>query len=58
MLSAQQLLRPQDGQPVTVPTQDMVLGAYYLTFEREEIGTGHIFASTTEALLAYNEEAL
>ncbi|MDD4510164.1 MAG: DNA-directed RNA polymerase subunit beta' [Oscillospiraceae bacterium] len=55
MLSANNLLRPQDGQPVTVPTQDMVLGAYYLTFEREESGTGHIFASTTEALLAYNE---
>ncbi|MGI6498900.1 MAG: DNA-directed RNA polymerase subunit beta' [Oscillospiraceae bacterium] len=55
MLSANNLLRPQDGQPVTVPTQDMVLGAYYLTFEREESGKGHIFASTTEALLAYNE---
>ena len=55
MLSANNLLRPQDGQPVTVPTQDMVLGAYYLTFEREEQGTDHIFSSPTEALLAYNE---
>ncbi|MBQ1351216.1 MAG: DNA-directed RNA polymerase subunit beta' [Oscillospiraceae bacterium] len=58
MLSANNLLRPQDGQPVTVPTQDMVLGSYYLTFEREEMGTGHIFASTTEALLAYNENVV
>ena len=34
MLSANNLLRPQDGQPVTVPTQDMILGAYYLTYIR------------------------
>ncbi|MBR7179230.1 MAG: DNA-directed RNA polymerase subunit beta', partial [Oscillospiraceae bacterium] len=34
MLSANNLLRPQDGKPVTVPTQDMILGAYYLTYER------------------------
>ncbi len=32
MLSANNLLRPQDGEPVTVPTQDMVLGSYYLTY--------------------------
>jgi len=56
MLSANNLLRPQDGQPVTVPTQDMVLGAYYLTFEREEEGTGKIFASTDEALMAYDKK--
>ena len=37
MLSANNLLRPQDGHPVTVPTQDMIMGAYYLTFEREEV---------------------
>ena len=43
MLSANNLLRPQDGGPVTIPTQDMILGAYYLTFEREEEGTGHCF---------------
>ena len=35
MLSANNLLRPQDGGPVTVPTQDMVLGSYYLTYEKE-----------------------
>ncbi|MGI5935809.1 MAG: DNA-directed RNA polymerase subunit beta' [Oscillospiraceae bacterium] len=58
MLSANNLLRPQDGQPVTVPTQDMVLGAYYLTFEMEEEGTGKIFSSPTEALMAYNEKTI
>ena len=58
MLSANNLLRPQDGQPVTVPTQDMILGAYYLTFEREEIGAGKVFASPNEALMAYNEKII
>ena len=42
MLSANNLLRPQDGQPVTVPTQDMILGSYYLTFERFEDGYSHL----------------
>ena len=54
MLSANNLLRPQDGGPVTIPSQDMILGAYYLTFEREETGTGHIFADMDEAMLAYD----
>ena len=54
MLSANNLLRPQDGGPVTIPTQDMILGAYYLTFEREEEGTGHCFADRDEAMLAYD----
>ena len=43
MLSANNLLRPQDGRPVTVPTQDMVLGAYYLTIEREGLGVESFF---------------
>jgi DNA-directed RNA polymerase subunit beta' len=56
MLSANNLLRPQDGKPVTVPTQDMILGAYYLTYERkDEPGTGSAYASQNEALMAYNE---
>jgi len=54
MLSANNLLRPQDGGPVTIPSQDMILGAYYLTFEREEEGSGHIFASKDEAMMAYD----
>ena len=36
MLSANNLLRPQDGKPVTVPTQDMILGTYYLTYEKDD----------------------
>ncbi|MBE7010887.1 MAG: DNA-directed RNA polymerase subunit beta' [Ruminococcaceae bacterium] len=54
MLSANNLLKPQDGRPVTVPTQDMVLGAYYLTIQDEnEKGAGKVFANTNEATLAY-----
>ncbi|MCL2408561.1 MAG: DNA-directed RNA polymerase subunit beta' [Oscillospiraceae bacterium] len=54
MLSANNLLHPKDGQPVTVPTQDMILGAYYLTFQRDdEIGSGKSFVSPDEALMAY-----
>ncbi|MFI3252824.1 MAG: DNA-directed RNA polymerase subunit beta' [Eubacteriales bacterium] len=59
MLSANNLLRPQDGGPVTIPSQDMVLGAYYLTYDRDtETGTGNIFASEDEAMLAYAAEAV
>ena len=55
MLSANNLLRPQDGMPVTVPTQDMILGTYYLTFVREnEPGAGKVFSSVEEAMMAYN----
>ena len=55
MLSANNLLKPQDGKPVTVPTQDMVLGSYYLTIEREgENGEGKIFSSLNEAVMAYD----
>ena len=54
MLSANNLLHPKDGQPVTVPTHDMILGSYYLTFDREdEIGSGKSFVSPNEALMAY-----
>ncbi|MDV2686701.1 DNA-directed RNA polymerase subunit beta' [Alkalihalophilus lindianensis] len=54
MLAAQNILNPKDGKPVVTPSQDMVLGNYYLTMEREEAkGTGSIFKDTNEALLAY-----
>ncbi len=54
MLSANNLLKPQDGRPVTVPTQDMVLGSYYLTVVREyEDGAGKCFRDFNEALMAY-----
>ncbi len=59
MLSANNLLKPQDGKPVTVPTQDMVLGSYYLTIEKDgELGTGKIFSSMNEALMAYDNQAV
>ncbi len=55
MLSAHNLLKPQDGKPVTVPTQDMVLGSYYLTIEKPgELGEGSVFCSPDEAIMAYD----
>ncbi|MHC0039213.1 DNA-directed RNA polymerase subunit beta' [Pseudoneobacillus sp. C159] len=54
MLAAQNILNPKDGKPVVTPSQDMVLGNYYLTLEREgAIGEGMIFKDTNEALIAY-----
>lgn len=54
MLAAQNILNPKDGKPVVTPSQDMVLGNYYLTLERAgAIGEGVIFKDTNEALLAY-----
>ncbi len=54
MLSANNLLRPQDGGPVTIPSQDMILGAYYLTYTRDEGDVNHAFADKDEAMLAYD----
>ena len=55
MLSANNLLKPQDGKPVTVPTQDMVLGSYYLTVDKEnDLGEGKVFGSPEEAIMAYD----
>ncbi len=54
MLAAQNILNPKDGKPVVTPSQDMVLGNYYLTLERAgAIGEGSRFKDTAEALLAY-----
>jgi len=59
MLSANNLIKPQDGKPVTVPTQDMVLGSYYLTLKDDtELGTGKVFGSFNEAVLAYHNGAV
>ena len=56
MLSANNLLKPQDGKPVTVPTQDMVLGTYYLTILDEDYkGKIRVFCSSDEAVMAYNQ---
>ena len=55
MLAAHNILKPSDGKPVAVPSQDMILGSYYLTLEKEgEPGEGKYFASTEEAILAYD----
>ncbi len=54
MLAANNLLKPSDGKPVTVPTQDMVLGSYYLTLDKPgEMGEGKVFRDTDEVLMAY-----
>ena len=56
MLAANNLLKPSDGKPVAVPTQDMVLGSYYLTLVKaDEPGTNKIFRDKNEAILAYND---
>ena len=54
MLAANNLLKPSDGKPVTVPTQDMVLGSYYLTLDKDgELGEGKVFRDTDEVIMAY-----
>ena len=54
MLAAQNILNPKDGKPVVTPSQDMVLGNYYLTLERKEaVNTGMIYNDTNEVLKAY-----
>ncbi|MDR3644123.1 MAG: DNA-directed RNA polymerase subunit beta', partial [Clostridia bacterium] len=56
MLASNNLLKPSDGRPVTVPTQDMVLGSYYLTLVKPgEPGDGKCFRDFNEALMAYSE---
>ncbi|MBQ3057569.1 MAG: DNA-directed RNA polymerase subunit beta' [Clostridia bacterium] len=56
MLAANNLLKPSDGKPVTVPTQDMVLGSYYLTLVKaDENGTNKVFRDKNEAIMAYND---
>ena len=59
MLSVHNILNPKDGRPVVTPTQDMVLGCYYLTIEREgAAGEGMIVTGIDEALRAYQERLL
>ena len=67
MLAANNLLKPSDGRPVAVPSQDMVLGSYYLTMKKEdkdengnyiEKGAGKVFRDVNEALMAYSEGAV
>lgn len=59
MLAANNILNPKDGKPVTTPTQDMILGSYYLTIDRDgALGEGKTFKDDTEALLAYDAGAV
>ncbi|MCI9272446.1 MAG: DNA-directed RNA polymerase subunit beta' [Clostridiales bacterium] len=59
MLAAGNLLKPSDGRPVTVPTQDMVLGSYYLTLTKDgEPGEGKVFRDFDEALMAYDAKVV
>jgi len=59
LLSPNNLLKPSDGAPVAVPSQDMVLGIYYLTLEKPgDAGEGKFFKSVDEALLAYENKVI
>src|SRR6476659_9109923 len=64
MLSSHNILNPQNGTPITLPSQDMVLGLYYITKGEKTMGTetvkgeGKIFYSTDEVIIAYNEGVL
>ena len=59
MLSTNNILKPADGKPVTMPTQDMVIGIYWLTREKEGApGEGRVFGSLSEALMAYDRNDL
>ena len=59
MLAAGNLLKPSDGRPVAVPTQDMVLGSYYLTIDKPgEPGEGKVFRDEDEARMAYDEKVI
>jgi DNA-directed RNA polymerase subunit beta' len=59
MLAANNLLKPSDGRPVAVPSQDMVLGSYYLTMKKAgEPGEGKVFRDVNEALMAYDAHVI
>jgi DNA-directed RNA polymerase subunit beta' len=59
MLSSNNILKPADGRPVTMPTQDMVLGLFFLTMNRDDVrGEGRAFASVSEAIMAFDAGAL
>ena len=60
MLSVNNILAPKDGSPITTPSQDMVLGCYYLTIESQggEKGTGTVFKDFNELMMAYQTKAV
>ncbi|PMC76257.1 MULTISPECIES: DNA-directed RNA polymerase subunit beta' [unclassified Brachybacterium] len=59
MLSSNNILKPSDGRPVTMPAQDMVIGLYHLTTVREDVeGAGRAFSSVAEAIMAFDRDEL
>ncbi|MGJ7440084.1 DNA-directed RNA polymerase subunit beta' [Aquipuribacter sp. MA13-6] len=60
MLSSNNILKPSDGRPVTMPTQDMIIGLYHLTKDmpEETVGTGRVFSSVSEALMALDRKEI
>ncbi|MCL2464233.1 MAG: DNA-directed RNA polymerase subunit beta', partial [Micrococcales bacterium] len=59
MLSSNNILKPSDGRPVTLPTQDMVIGLFHLTSDRDDaVGAGRAFASVAEAIMAFDQGSL
>ena len=59
MLSTNNILKPADGRPVTMPTQDMIIGTYFLTMQRDgAVGEGRAFGSIAEALMAFDRGQL
>ena len=59
MLGANNILSPKDGSPIVTPSQDMILGNYYITMEKDgETGEGRVFRNTNEALMAYQRREI
>ncbi len=59
MLSTNNILKPSDGRPVTMPTQDMIIGLYFLTLERAgHVGEGRAFSSVSEAIMAFERHEI
>lgn len=59
MLSSNNILKPSDGRPVTLPSQDMIIGLYHLTTKREgAVGEGRVFSSVAEAIMAHDAREL
>src|SRR5690606_37339803 len=59
MLSTNNILKPADGRPVTMPTHDMVIGLFFLTLDRDGLpGEGRVFASTAEAIMAHDRHEI
>ncbi len=59
MLSSNNILKPSDGRPVTMPSQDMIIGLFHLTAERQDaLGNGRAFGTVSEAMMAFDEKTL